>query len=408
MTRRWPNTGALVVCLLLVIAQVPWRSGVLYEGGADVVVLAKGVLTVTALVAAIAVSRARGPGHRRDVPASPFLWVCAYLACTVLGAAADGRLAPTLVLSARALLVLLTIAVLMSTYHHIDVLHAVIASIGLLVVVAALTGLATGTTDRLSGGLPPLHANELASLGTMCLIWVLARVLRGDGRPAPVVMVPLCASIIVLTGSRASLAAGAAAVLVLVLFATRVHVAVACTLAAVPAVVYGVVVLTPLLQEVVTRGEDASRLTTFADRLYAWEAAAAPGQSTWHQWFGGGLSQKTVEVTGQTWTEQALDSSWVSALVQAGWLGLAIAACWVVAILLASSRSPREWRGVLVSLTVFLALRGFLESGLFEASASFVVLSTLAFAAGCRDGSEPRGIHTPVVDRPRETEPSLP
>jgi hypothetical protein len=396
VTRRWPHAGALVVCFLTISAQVPWRPDVFYSGGADPVVLAKAALTLLALGIGVLVVRSRG--HRFDVPASPFLWVFGFLACTVLGAAADGRLVPTVVLAVRVLLVLLIVAVLMSTYRPQDVLHAVIVVFGLLVVVATITTLALGTTGRLRGGLPPLHANELASLAVMCLLWVVARMFRGEDRPASILFIPACVAIIVLTQSRTSLAAGAVALVVLVLFATRVRVAVACAVAAVPAIIVGLVVLTPLTEQVVTRGEDAARLTTFADRLFAWKAAVASGQPFWHQWFGGGLSQKTVQVTGQPWTEQVLDSSWVSALVQAGWLGLAIGICWVVSILLGLLRAPREWRGVLVALTVFLVLRGFLESGLFDATTSFIVLCTLAFSSVLLRG------HT-TLD---EDEPALP
>ncbi len=35
----------------------------------------------------------------------------------------------------------------------------------------------------------------------------------------------------------------------------------------------------------------------------------------------------------------------------------------------------------MVALTVFLVLRGFLESGLFDATTSFIVLCTLAFSS---------------------------
>ncbi len=379
MTRRWPHAGALVVCFLTISAQVPWRPDVFYSGGADPVVLAKGALTILALGIGLAVVRSRG--HRFDVPASPFLWVASFLACTVLGAAADGRLVPTVVLAVRVMLVLLIVAVLMSTYRPQDVLHAVIVVFGLLVVVATITTLFLGTTGRLRGGLPPLHANELASLAVMCLLWVVARLFRGEDRPASLVFIPACMAIIVLTQSRTSLAAGGAALIVLVLFATRMRPVVACVVAAVPALVLGMVLLTPVTSQVVTRGEDAARLATFADRLFAWRAAVAPGQPFWHQWFGGGLSQKTVEVSGQPWTQQVLDSSWVSALVQAGWLGLAIGACWVLAILVGLFLAPRDWRGVMVALTVFLILRGFLESGLFDATTSFIVLCTLAFCS---------------------------
>lgn len=379
MNRRWPHAGALVVCFLAISAQVPWRPDVFYAGGADPVVLAKGALTLTALAITVAVVRARG--HQYDVPASPLVWVSAFLACTVLGAAADERLVPTVVLAVRVMLVLLIIAGLMSTYRPPEVLHAIIVVFALLVVAATATTLVLGTTGRLRGGLPPLHANELASLAVMCLLWVVGRMLRGEDRPSSMLFVPACIVIIVLTESRTSLAAGAAALVVLVLFATRVRVAVACVAAAVPAVLYGLAVLTPLTAQLVTRGEDSARLTTFADRLFAWQAALAPGQPFWHRWLGGGLSQKTVQVSGQPWTQQVLDSSWVSALVQAGWLGLAIGACWVTAILLGLLRAPRDWRGVMVALIVFLALRGLLESGLFDATTSFIVLCTLAYSS---------------------------
>lgn len=403
MTRRWPHSGAFLVCFLTICAQVPWRTDTLYEGGADPVVLAKGALTLTALAVGVLVVRSRGRHY--EVPASPFLWVLSFLACTVLGAAADGRLVPTVVLAVRVLLVLLIIAVLMSTYRPEDVLHAVIVVFGVLVVVATLTTLVLGTTGRLHGGLPPLHANELASLATMCLIWVVARLFRGEDSLTSVLFVPACVAIIVLTASRTSLAAGSAALVVLVLFATRLRIAVACLVAVAPAAVAALVVLTPLADQLFTRGENTARLVTFADRLYAWRAAVAPGQPFWHQWFGGGLSQKTVQVTGQPWTQQVLDSSWVSALVQAGWVGLAIGVFWVFSTGVALMFAPRQWRGVTIALLVFLALRGFLESGLFDSTTSFIVLCTLAFSAVL--------LHHPsreigVADPPRPTTAALP
>ncbi|WP_377645539.1 O-antigen ligase family protein [Oryzobacter terrae] len=260
-------------------------------------------------------------------------------------------------------------------------LHAFVVTFAILVIAATLTTLALGTTGRLHGGLPPLHANELASLTVICLLWVVGRLFRGEDRPWSLLFVPACIAIVVLTQSRTSLIAGVTALIVLALFATRVRVAVAAAAVCIPPAVLALVVLTPVAGQLVTRGEDTQRLTTFADRLYAWKAAIAPGQSFSHQWFGGGLSQKTIQVTGQPWTEQVLDSSWVSALVQAGWVGLVIAISWVVATGVALLVARREWRGVLLALLVFLAMRGFLESGLFDATTSFIVLCILAFAS---------------------------
>lgn len=378
-TRPWPQPGALLVAFLATCAQVPWRPDALYDGGADPVVVAKAALTLLAL--AIGVLLVRSRPQRFPVPAAPFLWVSAFLGCSVLGAAADGRLVPTAVLAVRVILVLLIVAVLVRTYAVRDVLHAFVVVFAVLVIVATLTTLALGTTGRLRGGLPPLHANELASLTVICLIWVVGRLFRGEDRPWSLLFIPLCITIIVLTQSRTSLIAGLTALVVLTMFATRVRVAVAAAAVCVPPLLLGIVMLTPVAGQLVTRGEDTSRLVTFADRLFAWTAAVAPGQSFSHQWFGGGLSQKTIQVVGQPWTEQVLDSSWVSALVQAGWVGLAIAMFWFMSIGTALLVASREWRGVLLALLVFLGMRGFLESGLFDATTSFIVLCVLAFAS---------------------------
>ena len=208
MTRRWPHAGALVVCFLTISAQVPWRPDVLYAGGADPVVLAKAALTLLALGIGILVVRSRG--HRFDVPAAPFLWVFGFLACTVLGAAADGRLVPTLVLAVRAVLVLLIVAVLMSTYRPQDVLHAVDRRLrdprrgrdadhpGAGQHRPPPRGAATAARQRarLTGG-------DVHAVGG-------ARLFRGEDRPASVLFVPACVAIIILTQSRTSLAAGAA------------------------------------------------------------------------------------------------------------------------------------------------------------------------------------------------------
>ena len=54
---------------------------------------------------------------------------------------------------------------------------------------------------------------------------------------------------------------------------------------------------------------------------------------------------------------------------------------WVVSTGVTLLVASREWRGVLLALLVFLALRGFLESGLFDATTSFIVLCVVSFAA---------------------------
>ena len=231
---RLAPPGALLVAFLATCAQVPWRPDALYAGGADPVVVAKAALTLTALGIGVLLVRSRP--QRFPVPAAPFLWVSAYLGCSVLGAAADGRLVPTAVLAVR---VDPRPAHRRGAREHLrrarraprvrrrlrDPRHRR----------RPLTTLALGTTGRLHGGLPPLHANELASLTVICLIWVVGRLFRGEDRPWSLLFIPACIAIIVLTQSRTSLIAGLTALVVLALFATRVRVAVAAAAVCVPA-----------------------------------------------------------------------------------------------------------------------------------------------------------------------------
>jgi hypothetical protein len=391
--RGWPHPGALTVALVTASALVPWRADALYAGGADPVVVAKAGLTLVALGLAVGLARARGAG--RDVPAAPFVWVVALMLITTLGGGMDGRGFPTAVLAVRVLLVVLIIAVLTSTYRPLEVLHAVVVAFAVLVGIATVTTLLLGTTGRLHGGLPPLHANELAALAVVCLVWVVSRFFRAEDRPTSAILTAACVAIVVFTQSRTSVAAGAAALLLVVLFTTRVRTAVAGATAWILTGTAALLTLSAATDHFLTRGGEARELSTFENRSFAWQAALDPGQGFWHTWFGGGLAQKTVEVAGQPWTAQVLDSSWVSALVQGGRVGLVTSVLWLLTILRGLLRVDRAWRGTALALTVFLALRGFLESGLFDATTSFLLLATLAFTAASRE----RPVRQPAPDR---------
>jgi hypothetical protein len=66
----------------------------------------------------------------------------------------------------------------------------------------------------------------------------------------------------------------------------------------------------------------------------------------------------------------------VSALVQAGMAGLVVCVVWVLYSALTTLRSPARLRALQLTLLVYLTLRGFLESGLFDASTSFILFFT--------------------------------
>jgi hypothetical protein len=149
---------------------------------------------------------------------------------------------------------------------------------------------------------------------------------------------------------------------------------------------------------------DGAGVSTLESRFVAWDAAASWADSLWQLVFGGGLSVKIIQVQGQWWNEQPLDSSWVSLLVQTGVLGLVVSAGWAVWVLRGVLRAPREHRALFLGLWVFLVGRSLVESGLFDATPSFLgffALSLLAEGGSrARLGEEAQTVARHPVDGP--------
>lgn len=64
--------------------------------------------------------------------------------------------------------------------------------------------------------------------------------------------------------------------------------------------------------------------------------------------------------------------------MQTGLVGLTLTVLWVVVTLGSAFRTPRPWRPLWVGLVVFIGLRSLLESGLFDASTSFIVFAMVS------------------------------
>ena len=153
----------------------------------------------------------------------------------------------------------------------------------------------------------------------------------------------------------------------------------------------------------------ATGASTLESRFIAWRATLRGRTSLWQQVFGGGLSVKIIQVQGQWWDTQPLDSSWVSLLVQTGVLGLVVAAGWVLWVLRGVLRAPRAHRALFLGLLVFLVGRSVLESGLFDATPAFLVFFAVSLLAEggtrarLRDEARPAAARTVPrhpVDRP--------
>lgn len=378
-TPAGPSTATLhLVVVLLVASVLSWRRGVYFSGALDPVVVAKaGLGGLALLLALLAFLRS---GRRSPLGAGTLLLATAYLVTTVLGAWTGGSLFASAVVAIRVAMVLATVALVMSTYRPESVVRAIVRTFAGAGAVALVTGLPNAGGGRLVGGIPPLTPNELALLFGVVGLDALWHVATLRSRPWHWPLAALCFAVVFLTGSRTALIVLVLAVLV-VLLQMRVYPRATFVglVLAVPVLAW-VVVGSDLLRSVLERG-GAENITTLSSRTIAWDAALSMDGPWWQTWFGGGLSMKEIPVTGQYWSTQILDSSWVSALVQGGWTGVAIVLVWTLAVGVAVVRAPRAWRPLLAGLFVFVVGRSPLESGMFDATASFIVFVVVALTS---------------------------
>ena len=225
----------------------------------------------------------------------------------------------------------------------------------------------------------------------MVVLWCLWKILAGLDNWLQLGILVMALAVMIATASRTPWIAMGVAALILVLHTQAIRVrTIVLAVAALP-VVWWAIAGTDLIQDLLFREDEASSLTTLSNRTIAWEAALAPKSSPWVTWFGGGLQLKRINVAGQYWNQQILDSSWISALVQAGFVGLVLCTLWVLASMVSTVHSSARLRALQLALLIYLTLRGFLESGLFDASTAFLLFFTTVMATPFQSTSPPHG-----------------
>jgi hypothetical protein len=370
---RWQ----LYLCgLLLVVCTIPWRQKTYFSGGLDPVVAAKAVIGLAALLLSGIQTLRRPPVVA--IGGRTITFATCYLAITVVGGWAAGTLLPSLVVATRVAMTMTTVALLLIAFGTRAVTTALVASLGVVALVALGTGIGSVTSGRWEGGIPPLAPNEIAFICGGLVVYLVHRMMLGTGAWAPALATMLF-GVMWLTGSRTTTATLALAVVVMVLQARTFSVAAFLAMVvAVPAVAY-VATATATISNLLLRG-GTENVTTLSSRTIAWNAAVSMDAGGMQKWFGGGLTLKRIPVSGQYWQDQILDSSWVSALVQAGRLGLLVVLLWVATTAWAALSSQRSWRILWTGLLAFIVPRSLLESGLFDASTVFIlfVLASLA------------------------------
>ncbi len=381
--RRVP-TRLLVSSLMLVTAVVAWRASEFYSGGADPVVLAKGMLTLLALATALPITARSHP-----LPVVPLAWFGAYLAIAVIGAFSGGLMVAGVILVGRLVITATVVLLLVRRYGALMTLSALSTAMAAVAGLAVVTGAGTLTSGRLSGGIPAATPNEIAILCAVPLVVLLWRWVRGLLTGAEAALIPVLATITWLTGSRTGLAVIVVAAVLMYLASRRVSIgAFAGGVLSVPIVLY-VVLTTSVIGDVFARG-GAGSVLTLSSRTIAWDAALHLADDFWSFWFGAGLALKQIPVNALFWSIQGLDSSWFGALVQVGWLGVAIVVGWVMRSLLQAGRSP--YRALLLPLLLLLVGRSILESGLFDSTPAFLAFLVTSIAAFSTD---PRTMRSP-------------
>jgi hypothetical protein len=366
-----------LVALLVVLAAVTWRRGEYFSGSLDPVVLAKALVSFVALGLALLQAQA---GPRRRLGTGTLWWLGALLGVSVLGAVTAGHAVAGGVVAFRVAVLAATVFLLLRAASATQVLTAVAWACGVTAAVAAITGAGSFVSEgRLAGGIPAIDPNDLALLAGIAVVALAWRLVIDElSLPA------LFASVFFLgvvygTGSRTGLLVLLAAVALVVagIRRPRVELVVAALVVAASTVV--AVVATGAVSGFAARGGDGS--STLDSRYIAWRASLTWADSSWQQFFGGGLSVKIIRVRGQFWDTQPLDSSWVSLLVQAGIVGLVVAGLWMLWVVRGMRRAPREHRILFQGLMVFVIGRSVLESGLFDATPALLVLVAVSLLA---------------------------
>jgi O-antigen ligase len=385
---------AVVIWIALIVSVTAWRRGVYFEGAFDTVVIAKAALQGAALATALLLKKSAPTVY--PVAGGPLLAVLAVLAVSMIGALQAGETNASTVLVVRTILLAVTVVLLVSVFSRQEVLRQLVIALGITGAVLAVTGIGTmAGGGRLEGTFLPISPNGLVILCAIPALAAINRVITGRATIGVIVAACFYTLACVATQSRTGLLGLAVAIVVLVLSVQMIQRYMAVVMIACVPALFVVVMYTPFLVSLLNREGTASNFT-LNSRTIAWQVVLQTPYESLQKWVGAGLSIKTVNVRGQYWNEQVLDSSWVSALAQTGIIGTAILAVLVTAVMVTNVRGGRR-NALPIAILVFLLIGTFLETGLLDASVTFVVFIALASAFVPRSDGGTEGERPPTT-----------
>ena len=370
---------AFAIMLTLLVATIPWRRKQNFSGQFDSVVIAKSALLVIAVVA-LFWARGRISRELNSVPCAPLLIAGTYFLVTTLGSMFFGSLIASAALALRAVLVAYVVLLVLELVSPLEAITALAYAIATLTVFASATGTFT-EAGRLSGRLLAVSPNELAFTAGFAMLFLIWQLVNTDRTMLwHIAAVAAMAGIALLTQSRTTTAILALLVPLVALTGRRGRVKSLCViLVAIVPMLY-VALFTDVIPHFLTRG-NAQSAQTLESRTIAWDAALRSPESSLEALLGRGLSAKSVAVAGQYWNTQLLDSSWISAYVQAGLIGFALGLLLVVFSAVQALRNRAPLRALWCVLLALVVARSITESGLLDASTSFVAFVTVSIGA---------------------------
>lgn len=364
------------ISLLSVGCVVAWRQGAFFTGGLDPVVVLKALMQSAALGWAWLVAKQYPVKFPLGIRSLNFLALI--LLISVLGSFSSGNVMASVVIAVRVFMMAITIVYVMRSFSAAQTLIALSWCLAVVGVLSSASGLALGGGTRLSGGIPPLSPNEIALLVGVPALVLLHECLRARVHWWHVVMLLMLAGLLVLSESRTALIGAAAAAGIMLLLVRRFPLqTVIIGLLGLPVLLY-LALLTPVLQNVIFR-EDSASLLTLNSRTISWSVVLSYPLDSWERWVGSGLSMKTIEVDGQFWDEQVFDSSWISLLAQSGIIGTLVAFIWVLSCVVMALKTAKL-RTLFLPLLTFVLVRSFMENGLIDAGAMFLVFFILSLS----------------------------
>jgi len=345
-----------------------------FNGGSELIIPfphATGqIVTMGALCAALAIALALNP--RMRVRPNAYLVLLAVLA--VIATASSLRLEAGLGSLFRCFRLIVFVATLwlltpwwrgdlrMPVFHLralVAVLFTVLA--GLIISPGAAF---SGPNGRLVGALWPIPPPQVAmysatAIALAAMLWLYKAV---DGRSALLICVP-AAVLLLLSHTRTAMAGLVVGLVVAgvsaVFSSERIRRFMGTVIAA---GVVGGLLFSVAIQTWLTRGQDASQLTSLTGRADVWDALLNRDRSFDDLLIGIGLTDKSFNGL-------PIDSAWLSAYNELGMAGVAIAAGLLLVLLVgAILRPPSPQRTIAIYLVVYSCVASYTEVGLGDAS----------------------------------------